>query len=168
MNAIVSLAQVGRLNIVDELHPAVAALDLERLKFKYTASSEAEMSVEEWDEAEREYRRFLTLKACYPLAALVPTKQVDEVWHAHILDTEAYHADCMSIFGRFLHHYPYFGIYGKEDYQNLVDAFGETRKLYERHFGEALSESPLEATRCEGHACHVPTTCACRSPGACK
>jgi hypothetical protein len=32
---------------------------------------------------------------------------VDEMWHRHILDTAAYRADCDSLFGRFLDHFPY-------------------------------------------------------------
>ena len=40
----------------------------------------------------------------------VPCKLVDELWHAHILDTRAYRDDCYRIFGFFYDHYPYFGL----------------------------------------------------------
>ncbi|MDI6004316.1 glycine-rich domain-containing protein [Cobetia marina] len=169
MNAIVSLNQPR----VDRhgLDINVSRLDLARLKHKYTASSEAEMSVETWDQAEREYRRFLSLKAFYPAVSLVPSKEVDALWHAHILDTRAYREDCHLVFGRFIDHYPYFGIYGEDDYQQLKDAFAQTVALYEKHFGAYPGGgTESQAMRCGGdHKCHVPSACACRGgPGACK
>lgn len=167
MNAIVQLRQPQLAH--GQLAPRVAALDFQRLKHKYTASSEAEMSAEAWDSAELEYRRFLTLKCLHPAVALVPSQQIDTVWHAHILDTRAYREDCHAVFGYFVDHYPYFGIYGAEDYQSLQHAFAETVVLYEQHFGDYPGGGlPAQATRCEGHACHVPTSCACRVPGACN
>lgn len=161
---------VSVMQYPEALHPDIEALDLSRLRFKYTQTSEAEMTVEEWDMAELEYRRFLNLKLLYPGVSFVPSKLLDKVWHAHILDTRAYREDCMKVFGRFIDHYPYFGIYGKEDYANLVNAFEETIAMYEKHFGPYPSSGPLssEASRCQDHACHVPSECACRTAGACK
>ena len=167
MTAVIALKQPLLAN--NGLEMQVSLLDFARLKHKYTASSEAEMSVEQWDAAEQEYRRFLTLKCLYPAVALVPSKQVDEIWHAHILDTRAYREDCHQVFGRFIDHYPYFGIYGQEDYQELKNAFAHTVALYEKHFGAYPGGgNETQATRCQDHACHVPTTCACRVEGACK
>ena len=170
------------------LDNAVAALDFERLKWKLSRSSEAKMSPEVCDLAEREYRRFLTLKTAFPSADLVPSKLADEFWHAHILDTAAYARDCEKVFGGFLHHFPYFGIYGEDDKRNLDAAFAETVALYQSVFGESPPRhSPANcseddprcggeaevraksgAARCNGHPCHAPGSCACRSPGACR
>ncbi|HSH87298.1 MAG TPA: hypothetical protein VK958_08640 [Methylophilus sp.] len=151
------------------LAPSVAKLDFKHLKHKYTQSVDAEMTESEWDFDELEYRRFLTLKVLYPNAVLVPNKAVDTIWHAHILDTRAYRQDCDQVFGHFIDHYPYFGIYGEEDYQNLKNAFLETVTLYEIHFGEYPNKSSSNAMRCgDDHACHVPSSCACRVEGACK
>lgn len=167
MNAIVSL--YCPQTTVNGLDLNVSRLDFKRLKHKYTESSEAEMTAVEWDAAEQEYRRFLTLKRFYPSVALVPSKQVDAVWHAHILDTRAYREDCHLVFGRFIDHYPYFGIYGEDDYQELKNAFAHTVALYEKHFGTYPGGgSEAQAMRCKDHACHVPTSCACRVEGACK
>ncbi|GAA5189567.1 hypothetical protein [Ferrimonas gelatinilytica] len=151
-----------------ELEPLVSTLDFARLKYKYTETSEAMMTPLQWDAAQLEYQRFLTLKMLYPLAALVPSKQVDEIWHAHILDTRAYRDDCEKLFGRFVDHYPYFGIYGKDDQKALQDAFEHTVELYEREFGQYPQPQRDAAARCQDHACHVPTSCACRTPEACK
>lgn len=152
----------------EPLSESVEKLDFSRLRYKYTDSNEAEMTKSQWDKAELEYRRFLHLKQLYPGVSLVPSKQIDQVWHAHILDTKAYREDCQAVFGRFIDHYPYFGIYGKEDYDNLISAFDQTIELYEKHFGTYPSKSSLNVARCEDHACHVPTECACRVEGACK
>lgn len=153
---------------INELETNVASLDLARLKFKYCQSAESSMTESRWDAAELEYRRYLSLKCFYPDLSLVPSKMVDEIWHAHILDTQAYAADCERVFGYFLHHFPYFGIHGKEDYRNLVSAFDKTISLYEKHFGAYPEVSKTEAARCQDHACHAPSACACRAPGACK
>jgi len=146
--------------------PEVASLDFARLKHKVTQTADAEMTEESWDKGEKEYRRFLALKQMYPGISLVPSKLVDQIWHAHILDTRAYREDCNTIFGRFIDHYPYFGIYGDGDYQALQDSFQQTIKLYERHFG-LYPGNTAHPARCEGHACHVPSECACRVSGAC-
>jgi hypothetical protein len=147
----------------------VKALDFTRLKHKYSASPEAEMTAAQWDMGELEYRRFLTLKCLYPAVALVPSRVVDAIWHAHILDTRAYREDCHSVFGRFIDHYPYFGIYGEQDQQALKSAFSHTVALYEKHFGTYPgAENSGQAMRCKDHPCHVESKCACRVEGACK
>ncbi|RME59952.1 hypothetical protein D6779_03090 [Candidatus Parcubacteria bacterium] len=150
----------------DGIHPDVAALNFEKLVWKMT-EKDKKMSVERCRMAEREYRRFLTLKKLYPGVDLVPSKLIDAFWHEHILDTRAYREDCERVFGHFLDHYPYFGIHDDQDYQNLVRAFERTKGLYEKHFGP-YPEEKTAAARCAGHACHVPSECACRVPGACK
>jgi len=104
------------------------------------------------DEAEEEYKKFLALKRTYPNMDIVPNKIVDSFWHQHILDTEKYAKDCQEIFGYFVHHYPYFGMNGAEDAQNLVDAFAETVKLHEMHFNE---EFKSQATRCKAPKCRT-------------
>lgn len=52
------------------------------------------------------YRNFLILCKEDEQTHHQPSKDVDEVWHLHILDTQKYAADCSSIFGYFLHHIP--------------------------------------------------------------
>jgi hypothetical protein len=95
------------------------------------------------EDAEIEYKKFLVLKRAYPEREIVPNKTVDLFWHQHILDTVKYAEDCEVLFGFFIHHYPYFGMNGKEDAQNLVDAFDETKVLFKRHFNEDyLGDAP--------------------------
>lgn len=149
------------------IHPNVKSINFEKLSWKLCKSSEANMSLEECALAEREYRRFLTLKILYPKQELVPNKLLDKFWHAHILDTVAYHQDCKTLFDGYLHHFPYFGIYGDDDMQNLKNTFKETKALYEKHFSE-YPNILNNAARCQDHSCHVESSCACRVEGACK
>lgn len=106
------------------------------------------------DAVEQEYRRFLALKRAYPNREIVPNRAVDRFWHQHILDTQRYGEDCNQVFGYFLHHYPYFGIFGPEDAKNLKDAFSETAALYEQHFGESYDAAAARCrTQCKPVRC---------------
>ena len=149
------------------LPASIEALNFDKLKFKLTSAKEAVMSKNVCQFAEQEYKRFLALKYFYPKETFVPNKLVDEFWHAHILDTKNYQMDCLKVFGSYLHHYPYFGIHDELDQQNLENAFKRTKELYEIWFGPYPDFTA--AARCgDDHACHAPSSCACRVPGACK
>lgn len=56
------------------------------------------------------YLQFLRAIALFPQAPLVPSEDVDQVWHCHLLDTQKYAADCQFLFGRFINHNPYAGV----------------------------------------------------------
>lgn len=83
------------------------------------------------------YRNYLYLVKKYS-DQLPPSKDIDEFWHQHILDTQKYHQDCQAIFGRYLHHYPYFGIDEETDQKDLEKAFDKTQEYYYKEFGEYL------------------------------
>lgn len=74
---------------------------------------------------------------------MVPNKIMDIFWHYHILDTRAYHKDCEAVFGHYLHHFPYFGMRGEQDAQNLKNAFYKTKELYLETFGENMLRESL-------------------------
>jgi hypothetical protein len=160
------------VNFSDE----IKSLDLERIKWKLSDEEHGKgWSREKCDFVEEEYKKFLTIIKLNPKKEIVPSRIIDEFWHQHILDTKSYAEDCQKVFGRFLHHYPYFGMNGKEDQINLNIAFEETKRIYKSLFGKK-TKSPdfvnklgLEAARCSGpHVCHAPTSCACRAPGTCN
>lgn len=90
--------------------------------------------------AEREYRRFLVLLLKYRDRSIVPNEIMDTFWHFHILDTRSYHRDTQLLFGRYLHHDPYFGIGSTEAHAELIAAFEETQSLYEANFGSRMQE----------------------------
>jgi hypothetical protein len=149
------------------LPDAIARLDFSRMKQKLLDPEEgAGLSPAEIDLADLEYRKFLALHQAYPAVPLVPNRLVDVMWHAHILDTIRYTDDCLRLFGHVMHHDPYMGIDGPASVAELDAFFKATQGYYERHFGPYPLER-LSAVRCKGHACHVPTPCACRVTGAC-
>jgi hypothetical protein len=120
------------------IDPRVAALDLSMVKMKLQDPEEGKgWTAEQCDEAEVEYKRFLTLNLLHP-RSIVPTTTMDTFWHYHILDTRAYHRDSEAIFGGYFHHFPYFGMRGEEDAQDLDQSFQNTMRLYAEAFGEAI------------------------------
>lgn len=56
--------------------------------------------------AESEYRKFLKTCKESPGQSIVPGHLADKFWHAHILHTKLYMADCQAYFGYYLHHTP--------------------------------------------------------------
>jgi hypothetical protein len=115
-------AAMGRLNDL---------LDLTDVRMKLADAEEGPgLDQGQIDLMEGEYRKFLAMQLMHPGAVIVPCKIVDEMWHRHILDTAAYREDCAAIFGRFLDHYPYFGMRSKTEARELVGAYGSTLDLY--------------------------------------
>ncbi len=93
-----------------------------------------------WDPTEaqevlRKYKNFMILWGIKPGGlGLVPTREIDEVWHLHILFTKNYTADCLHIFGSYKHHTPSLG--SEDEQKALAAAYIQTAKLYEHHFKE--------------------------------
>ena len=112
-------------------------------------------SGEGWSQAATEmaianYCRFLYLIFLYPEVSLVPTLEIDTVWHAHVLSTRKYATDMQYLFGEFLHHDPAFGTRGDEDHQRWQTAFQVTKALFQEHFGaEAWDEMTEDPGACE-------------------
>jgi hypothetical protein len=92
------------------------------------------LTLSEVTEAIEQYRRFLFLYHLYPDRTLVPSKEIDRVWHTHILDTAKYREDCELLFAQFIDHWPYFGMTDAADRAALEQAFAETKALYAQHF----------------------------------
>jgi hypothetical protein len=119
---------------------------------------------------ENKYKNFLKLIVKYRGATpIVPTGEIDAVWHQHILFTRSYFADCKSIFGQYLHHNPSDGT--KETKNKLTGSFVETSKLYFLEFGENYQNLPqgkksLTVTgRCR---CALKNKSVCGSDGDCE
>jgi hypothetical protein len=88
----------------------------------------------------QQYRKFLFLKKKYGHQySLPPSMEIDEFWHTHILHTNKYHQDCLSIFGEYLHHSPYHGESENTARLELEKMFEqETQELYLQEFGEPI------------------------------
>ncbi len=112
-------------------------LDLEPIIVKIIDKNEGlGWSLEYTKFIETEYRKFLLLCQENKDASIVPPADVDKFWHYHILDTLKYAQDCENLFGYFLHHFPYFGMRGEEDFKNLNKSWEETCVLHEKRFGK--------------------------------
>lgn len=136
--------------------PYLQQLDLSRVIAKMREGAARTWSPERLNNAETEYRRMLAMKASYPDVALVPSEDVDEVWHTHILHTRQYAGDCQLLFGHFLHHEPNDGT--PDTLMAMAAAVASTRALYAQVYGAPSAVSD----RCSGKKCHAPTPCRCR------
>ena len=138
----------------DELNDAVRAVDaLDFTMLKTKLMQERGWTVEFCDEVDDLYRKFLALNKRYPGRKICPTGPVDDFWHAHILDTAAYEADCARLFGGTLHHFPYFGMRGPDDERALAEAFGDSVALFMRHFGIDPTAGDALARKCHPQRC---------------
>ncbi len=130
----------------------VDRLDLEPIVYKLTHADpgERELTLAEADQAVALYRCFLKLCALCPGTPIVPTRQLDRVWHAHMLDTAKYRADCDDVFGRFVDHFPYAGLRGEADQESWRADFERTRRLFAAHFGIDIGRQAA-ASACHNH-----------------
>jgi hypothetical protein len=86
------------------------------------------------------YKMFLYLIYLYPNSPIIPTYEIDIVWHHHILDTHKYACDCEYLFGYFVHHNPNFGSGIEADKVTLEAAFAATLALFAEQFGINMTE----------------------------
>jgi hypothetical protein len=132
------------------------ALDLEPIAFKLMHPVVGQgWTRSQTIQAIAHYLMFLYIVYLYPQYEIVPTLEIDRVWHYHLLDTSKYAQDCQMLFGRFLHHFPYLGLRGEADREHLQMAFAQTQELFRKHFGaHALGEGELQqAADCEPLGC---------------
>jgi len=148
----------------------IMALDLDPMKVKLISPTEGlGWTRMKADLVELQYRQFLILTLKYPEAHIVPSREVDTFWHQHILDTMKYSEDCQKAFGHFLHHFPYFGMRGQQDAENLKCAFAATQALFKKEFGDVMLGSGSEcdeggeSTSCDSAQCS-PAECHNRVP----
>lgn len=78
-------------------------LDLEAIAYQLMQLG---WSHQQTSRAIQRYRMFLFLVYLHPNTRLIPTQEVDRVWHCHILHTRKYRQDCQMLFGRFIDHEP--------------------------------------------------------------
>jgi hypothetical protein len=130
---------------VEVMLQAIQALDLETVKIRVMDPQVGEGWTREYaDGIERAYKTYLSMLAKYPDQAedILLSKEVDEFWHTHILQTMKYHDDCEAVFGKYLHHEPHIGELTAADIEKREALAEKTRRLYEREFG---SEQDYEA-----------------------
>lgn len=129
----------------------ISSIDFTMLKTKI--ARDENMTIEEIDDIEDLYRKFLALNMRYKGKKICPTGPIDLMWHYHILDTRAYERDCISLFGELLHHFPYFGMRGEQDRKDLEATFAESVELFVRHFGIDPTHNDTVARSCAVQNC---------------
>lgn len=137
---------------------AVNSIDLTMVKLKLMDEEEGLGWTEAYaDFVEGRYRRYLCMVFMRRDGANVPTKDIDQFWHQHILATKAYAEDCHRVFGEFIHHFPYFGMRGDADAKALVNSFERTKELHIELFGEPYTGEFLDKAgkchKCGGGSC---------------
>lgn len=147
----------------EKLPEKIRNLDLGPIKFKLlNEDSEVDWSEARISAVEEEYRRFLTLADEGNGRPTSPSRNVDVFWHHHILDTEKYYNDMMSVFGHMMHHFPYLGLRSEEDKGLLYEAYRDTRMRYLERFGELPPEdiwglmAHCGSSHCSGSKCRTP------------
>lgn len=144
---------------VEEAMRRADAIDLEPVIFKLVTPDPGDtpLSLKEADRRAGLYRQYMALNLMYPHEPIVPTREIDSMWHQHILDTRKYAEDCEQLYGFFLHHFPYFGLRGVEDEKNWVNQGQITYELFLKHFGINLTREAL--AECQHTGCTVCESC---------
>jgi hypothetical protein len=121
------------------ISPKVAALNLEAIAYKVCRDEGVDLL--EVERMEAGYRAFLQIALdAEPGFSPAPTRAIDIFWHHHILDTQKYHADCEAVFGFYLHHFPYSGIFPGED----ADAQAARRLETDRRLAQIHQEGEVK------------------------
>ncbi len=91
--------------------------------------------------------------------SIVPTKEIDAVWHLHMLDPISYYESCMSYHNKLIEHSPALDS-SEEEKNNLNSLFLETSKIWKETYGEEYSGI---AADCDGpdHSCTECSTGNC-------
>ena len=173
LNDIDHVASISEVNLYEfacgahgAVDDTIANLDLSRVRRKLMepAPEGKGWGQEEALEAEKWYRRYLHIVLNNRGFRAVPNNKIDAFWHQHILDTKAYARDCMTVFGCFIHHNPYFGLNG--DAAERDACFEQTKTLYLATFGETGTSLGAEGKDCGAGSCDGGGTCnACTVDG---
>ncbi len=88
-----------------QIYEAIESLDLEAIA-TYLHRKQA-WTTQRTAAAIAQYKQFLyVIITAGARSKHRPERDVDEVWHTHILHTKKYCEDCQMIAGRYLHHLP--------------------------------------------------------------
>jgi hypothetical protein len=93
---------------MDEKWEKISTLDLASVRRKFIFKKGMWWhTLNSTDRVEQAYRRFIYLIVMNPGKTVVPwSRDLDDFWHEHILDTARYARDCNEILGSFIHHDP--------------------------------------------------------------
>ncbi len=131
---------------LESIKSKIANLNLDQIIGK--VAHDENLSIDEVREIAQQYKQFIYLAGVY--GGVVPTKRIDMLWHAHILDTMKYDTFCQEVFNRKIHHCPG---YSNQSFARCSADSGDDRKFEERtkelfmnHFGSNPFEDSLVAS----------------------
>jgi len=127
-----------------EVLEGIRGLDLESVKLRLMDEEVGEGWTRQYaDSVEIGYKNYLSMLVKYQEHAedILLSKDVDEFWHTHILQTIKYVEDCERVFGAYLHHSPHVGERTAEVRVRRVELAEKTRMLYAKEFGAANAAS---------------------------
>jgi hypothetical protein len=136
----------------------------------FKAARRSERFPKDWNAEETlvaidRYEKFLKLVALDPSRMVAPTRDIDEIWHLHMLSPRAYAADCMRLIGEIVDHDGGFGAEPDEE-EMLSATFAETARRWEATYGEPyVSGGQASMTNCK-RDCQGRCWHACKSVGA--
>ena len=120
--------------------------------------------------AVQEYRKWLFLCAMKPadggplgMGATPGSRDVDEVWHAHILFTKDYHQACLALCGHFVHHTPT----SDEEQAHGNRHYANTLSLYQATFGQRHPSWFIRAKEGRAGECDNACTTKCGKCNTC-
>jgi hypothetical protein len=125
-------------------------LDLSKVKFRLINPQKHGMSGQSADDAINAFKRFFFL-AGVEGPPLVPTKEIDDVWHEFLMFTLDYEKTCRTLFGKFIHHEPSMGT--PEETTLMKNAFKRTQELHQKHFNQPYITAYGDC--CSGDSCHT-------------
>lgn len=130
----------------------------------HKAARRSESETSEWtdenlNETIERYRKFFALARFGP--GIAPTRNIDMIWHLHMMAPVAYYNDCMSYLGRILDHDGGFG-QTPEEAVELAAVFARTSELWKDVYGEPYVAEAGGETNC-WHDCQDRCWHACSS-----
>jgi len=139
----------------------VQQFDLTPIKYKLV--KEQNWTLDRAELVEAQYKAFLFLLGNKEGRFFIPTLDIDEMWHTHILDTRKYMDDCATLFGEYIHHYPYFGMKDGEEEIKARKLFAETCETLLSDFD--IKVKGLKFACCSSGSCSSGSSC---SSGHCS
>lgn len=97
------------------------------------------------DEMEQEYKKYMFLRCVVPHGVCIPTSEmVDDLWHAHVLDTRRYQEFCQEVKGEMIHHKPTAA--DEENFALMPQYQSNTLSMYRKYFGEPNAKFWVDIT----------------------
>lgn len=109
-------------------------LDFSKIAYELMHSEEGQnWTKKQTTQALLRYMMFLFLLNLYPNQNIIPTTEIDKVWHHHILvDVNKYINDCEMLFGRLINHSSYPQL--ENDLNTWQVKIAQTQELFQKHF----------------------------------